>query len=194
MYEKLATCVLPVDDLLKDLYEKESLGREVDSMRKRSGSYPAARLITRELVRNAKIRGAARRYLSKLLQDKEKYGYVYFLSGRKMAVPLDFRFRGIEVFVDLPFRDDIVAELDKLASEFSCRNTLMYEITMMECYYFYVRLLNPHLTWLATESILNNVKSHAHLIMSPERKHSFRVEDPNEELKDEKIMVCNNRR
>lgn len=191
MYEKLATCVLPVDDLLRDMYEKESLGREIDSMRKRPGNYPAARLITREMMRNSKIGSAARRYISKLLQDKEKYGYVYFLSGKKMAVPLDFRFQGTEVFIDLAFRDDIVAAMDKLASEFSCRSTLMFEITMMECYYFYIRLLNPHLTWLATESILNNVKSHAHLIMSPDRKYAFRVEDPNAELKDDKILVCN---
>lgn len=79
MYEKLATCVLPVDDLLKELYEKESLHREMDYINKKLGNYPVKRLVTLDLVKNAKIDNVARKYIATLLQEKEKYGYVYFL-------------------------------------------------------------------------------------------------------------------
>lgn len=190
MYEKLATCVLPVDDLLKELYEQESLDRELRYIRKPLGNYPVHRLVTLDLVNNVKIGTVVRQYISKLLENKEKYGYIYFLSGQKMIIPLDVRFRGIEVFSDPSEKEEIVAAIDKLASEFACRNILMFEITLMECFYFYIRLINPHLTWLATESLLNNMRSHVHLIMSPDRKYTFRViEEPND-LKDDKIVVC----
>lgn len=190
MYEKLATCILPVDDLLKELVEKEALQREMRTMAKKAGNYPVSHLVTLDLVNHPKIRNAVRKYISTLLEEKEKYGYVYFLLDQRMMVPLDVRFRGIEVFSEYEHRDEIASAIDALASEFVCRNSLLFEITLMECFYCYIRLVNPHLTWMATESLLNNIRNHIHLIMSPDRKHAFRtVEDPNE-LKDEKIVVC----
>lgn len=189
MYEKLATCILPVDDLLKEMYETESLSREMNFVKKFAGNYPVDQLVTLDLVSHTKIKNVARKYISKLLQNKEKYGYLYFLSSQRMLIPLNIRFKGIEVFVDSADYQEIVKEIDKLASEFACRNTLMYEITLLECYYFYIRLVNPHLTWLATESILNNVSSHHHLIISPDRKYSYRVEESND-LNDENRTMC----
>lgn len=190
MFEKLSTCVLPVDDLMKELFAEESLHTEMPFINKRSGNYPVNRFVTLDLVTNPKIGNAARKYISKLLQEKEKYGYIYFLSSQRMMVPLDVRFRGVEVFCESAHRDEIASAIDKLASEFACRNTLMFEITLMECYYFFIRLVNQHLTWLAVESILNNVRAHAHLIMSPNRKYAFRVVEETSELKDDKIVVC----
>lgn len=180
MYEKLATCILPVDDLLKEMYENESLNREMSFVKKYTGNYPVENLVTLELVTHSKIKNVARKYISKLLQNKEKYGYLYFLSGQRMLIPLNIHFKGIEVFVDSTDYPEIVSEMDKLASQFACRNTLMFEITLLECYYFYIRLVNPHLTWLATESILNNVRSHHHLIMSPDRNYSYRIVESND--------------
>lgn len=189
MYEKLATCILPVDDLLKEMYETESLSREMSFVKKFAGNYPVDQLVTLDLVSHSKIKNVARKYISKLLQNKEKYGYLYFLSGQRMLIPLNIRFKGIEIFVDSADYQEIVKEMDKLASEFACKNTLMYEITLLECYYFYIRLVNPHLTWLATESILNNVPSHHHLIISPDRKYSYRVEESND-LNEEHRAMC----
>lgn len=189
MYEKLATCILPVDDLLKEMYETESLNRDISFVKKYAGSYPVEQFVTLDLVTHLKVKNVARKYISNLLQNKEKYGYLYFLSGQRMLIPLNIHFKGIEVFVDSIHYQEIVNEMDKLASEFACRNTLMHEITLLECYYFYIRLVNPHLTWLATESILNNVRSHHHLIMSPDRNYSYRVEESND-MEEEKTTTC----
>lgn len=189
MYEKLATCFLPVDDLSKELYENESLSREMIYVKERSGSGPIEKLITLDLVTNLKIQNVARKYISKLLHHKEKYGYLYFLSGQRMLIPLDIRFKGSEILVDSMDYQEIVTEIEKLASEFACRNTLMYEITLLECYYFYIRLVNLHLTWLAVESILNNVRSHHHLIISPDRVYRFQMKVSND-MRDEKTFVC----
>lgn len=180
MYEKLARCYLPVDDLLKELYETESLEREMQFVTQRSGIHPIERLVTLDLVTNRKIVNVVRKYISKLLSNKEKYGYIYYLNSQRMQVPLDVRFQGIEVFVDWIDKDEIVNVMDKLASEISCKTTLMYEITMMEIFYFFIRLVNPHLTWIAVESMINSVRGHAHLIMSTERKYKYRIEDEDE--------------
>ena len=180
MYKKLSICLLPVDDLLKEFYEKESLERTIQFMNDRPGNYPIDYLITLNLVTHSKIKHVARRYISKLLEDKEKYGYIYYLSGQKMLIPLDIHFQGMEILVDFTDKNDIHSEIEKMASEFACKNTLMYEITLMEFYYFFIRLINPYLTWLAIESMLTNVKGHAHLIMSPYRKHSYRLDESTE--------------
>lgn len=192
MHEKLATCVLPVDDLLKEMVEQESLDREVGSLSSRSGTYPVNRLVTLELVTHSKIGKVVRKYISTLLAEREKYGYIYFLNNQRknMMIPLNIHFQGLDVFSEYKYRVEIASVLDKLASEFACRKTLLYEITLMECFYFYIRLVNPHLTWLATESLLNNVRSHIHLIMSPDRPFPFRTVQESEDRKDAKLAIC----
>lgn len=188
MYEKLAQCYLPVDDLLKELYEEASLEREMQFVLKRPGIHPIAYLITLDLVTNPKIVHVARKYISKLLGNKEKYGYIYYLNSQPMLIPLNVRFQGVELFVDWMDKDEIVEAMHKLANEISCKWTVMHEITMIEIYYFFIRLMNPHLTWLAIESMINSVRGHAHLIMSTERKYKYRMEDEDEWK--EKSRLC----
>lgn len=189
MHEKLAHCHLPVDDLLRELYETESLEREMLFVTHRPGIHPVERLVTLDLVTNRKIVNAARKYISKLLGDTEKYGYVYYLNGQRMQIPLNVRFQGVEVFVDWIDKDEIVNAMHKLANEVSCKTTAMHEITMIEIYYFFIRLINPHLTWIAIESMINSVAGHAHLIMSTERKYSYRMEEEEDEWK-ERNRIC----
>lgn len=180
MHEKLAHCYLPVDDLLKEMVETESLEREMQFITPRFGTHPVDRLVTLDLVTNKKIVNVARKYISKLLGNREKYGYIYYLYNQRMLHPLNVRFQGVEVFVDWIDKEEIVAAMEKLASEISCKMTMMHDITMMELYYFFIRLVNPHLTWIAVESMINSVRGHAHLIMSPERKYSYRMTDDDE--------------
>lgn len=190
MYEKLARCYLPVDDLLKELYKTESLEREMQFITERYGTHPVDHLVTLDLVTNKKIANVAQKYISKLLGNQEKYGYIYYLNRQRMQQRLHVRFQGVEVFVDRFDKDEIVAEMEKLASKIACKITDMttYDITLIEIYYFFIRLVNPHLTWIAVESMINSVRGHAHLIMSPERKYSYRMED--EEEWREKSYLC----
>lgn len=175
MYEKLARCFLPVDVLLKEL--SESCRRELQFVADRPGIYPIKRLVTLDLVTNPKIVNVAKKYISKLLEEKEKYGYLYFLSAQRMLIPLQVRFNWSKVFVDSSDHYEIVAAMVKLADEFACKMTLLHEITAMEIYYFFIRLANPHLSWLAVESMNNCVPSHAHLIISPDRKFSVQTDE-----------------
>lgn len=188
MYEKLSTCILPIDDLLKEMIRDESLERELQFVKTCGGMYPVKRLVTLDLVTNKKIANVARKYISKLLENKEEYGYLFFLSDQPMLIPLDVHFKGVEVFTDYANKDRIVAVMEELASEFGCKGTMLYEISLVECYYFFIRLVNPHLTWAAVDYMLNCVRLHVHLIMSPDRIFNYRIED--DEWKEKKTWLC----
>lgn len=190
MYERLAACRLPVDDLLSELYEGESLEPIIKSINPRNAKWPVEVYISLDLVTHPKIRDVVRKYISKLLEDKERYGYVYYLSGRNLLIPLTVKFQGIEVFTEVDDRDRIVKAIDELASEFACRGSLMHEITMVEIYYFLVRLINPKLTWLAVEYMINSLRQHGHLLMSPERKFSWIEKDPVGKVDKNKLLFC----
>lgn len=173
MYERLATCRLPVDNLLSEFYSAESLEPVIKSINPQYGKWPVEFYISLDLVTHPKIRDVVRKYISKLLEDKEQYGYVYYLSGQNLLIPLNVKFQGIEVFTRVDDRNQIAKAIDELASEFACRGSLMHEITMVEIYYFFVKLVNPKLTWLAVEYIINSLRLHVHLLMSPERKFTW---------------------
>lgn len=192
MYERLATCHLPVDNLLSEFYGGESLEPIIKSLNLQYGKWPVEFYISLDLVMHPKIRDVARKYISKLLEDKEQYGYVYYLSSQNMLIPLTVKFQGIEVFTETEDRDRIVKAIDELASEFACRGSLMHEITMVEIYYFFIKLVNPKLTWLAIEYMINSLRQHVHLLMSPERKFTWMEEEPVGNVEKKKLLFCLN--
>lgn len=190
MYERLAVCRLPVDDLLSEFYGEENLEPIVKSLNLRYGKWPVQFYVSLDLVTHPKIRDVVRKYISKLLEDKERYGYVYYLSGRSLLIPLTVKFQGIEVFTEVEDRDRILKNIDELASEFACRGSMMHEITTVEIYYFFVRLVNPKLTWLAVEYMINSLRQHVHLLMSPERKFSWTEQEPVGDVDKNKLLFC----
>lgn len=190
MYERLAACRLPVDDLLSEIYGEESLEPVIKSLNLRHGKWPVDFYISLDLVMHPKFRDVVRKYISKLLEDKERYGYVYYLSGQSLLIPLTVKFQGIELFTEIEDRDGIVKAIEELASEFACRGSLMHEITMVEIYYFFVRLINGKLTWLAVEYMISSVRQHAHLLMSPERKFTWKEEEPVGKVDKNKLLFC----
>lgn len=191
MYERLASCRLPVDELLSELVQKESLDQAIRILNPRLGKWPIEFYVSLEMVMHPKLRDAARKYISKLLEEKEKYGYIYYLSGQSLLMPLAIQFRGIELFTETEERDRITKAIEALASEFACRSSIIYEITMVEIYYFFIRLVNPKLSWLAVEYMINSVKLHAHLLMSSERKFTW-AEDKELDAKinKDKLLFC----
>lgn len=190
MYERLAVCRLPVDDLLSEFYEGENLEPVVKSLNLRYGKWPVQFYVSLDLVTHPKIRDVVRKYISKLLEDKERYGYVYYLSGRNLLIPLTVKFQGIEVFTEVEDRDRILKTIDELATEFACRGSMMHEITTVEIYYFFVRLVNPKLTWLAVEYMINSLRQHVHLLMSPERKFTWTEREPVGDVDKNKLLFC----
>lgn len=166
MIEKLSTLRLPVDFLLQDL------ARKVQPSCKSCSRNPYIKnLVTYSLVKDKEVQQLAKRYITKLLEDQEQYGYLYFLSGQSLLVPLSVRLKG-ELFMDQD--DEILKELESIASGFAPRDTIAFDITMVELFYFYVRLVNPHLSWMAVEYMLQCVQGHAHLIASPDRRYSWK--------------------
>lgn len=174
MYGKLSKLVLPVDDVVEEMLKDECFRERVKRFRTQSGNAPIKFLITLDFVADNEVKKKTREYISRLLEDPKKYGYLYFLKDERLLVPLNLNFQGAEILVDCVDKFDIMDAVEKLASESACRNMLQFEITLLEIYYFYVRLLNRNLTWLAVESLLCNVRTHTHLIMSPDREYSFR--------------------
>lgn len=185
MHERLSSCRLPVDNLLSELYQTESLDPIVKSITKFH--------ISLDLVNHPKLRDVARKYISKLLEDKEQYGYIYYLSGQNLLIPITVRFRGEEVFIEMEDKARIVKEIETMASEFACRGSLMHEITMVEIYYFFIRLVNPTFSWLAVEYMINSIRQHVYLLMSPERKFSWvDKEPPKTKMSNNKLLLCSN--
>lgn len=190
MYERLAICNLPVDDLLLELYERETLDPIIQSMNLRYGKWPIERYISLKLVTHPKMRDVTRKYISKLLEDREQYGYLYYLSQQNLLIHLNVRFQGEALFMESEDRDQIIKSIQELASEFACKGSMMHEITMIEIYYFFIQLVNRKLSWLAIEYMMNSVPQCTHLLMSPERRFPFVEKEPTVGINKNKLLFC----
>lgn len=157
MIEKLKKLVLPVDDLLK---EYRMCG-------------PEKQLLTLRLVENRDVQTKAKEYIVKLLENSEQYGYLYYLYGKNLYVPLQVDLKG-ETFMECGYESRIKKELESQASHFFQWDNVKFRITYVELLYFYIRIVNPTLTWIALESMVQSVPYHSHLIMSPDRRYSYR--------------------
>ncbi|GFY38827.1 uncharacterized protein TNIN_3521 [Trichonephila inaurata madagascariensis] len=111
---------------------------------------------------------AARDHIYKLLQNKETYGYLYFLNAQPLLVPLHVRFNA-ELIVDSCHYREIVAEIDRLAREFACPPSTFYDITRVELLYFFTLLVKPQLNWIQVNHLLRGNTHHDYLIAHPER-------------------------
>ncbi|GIY64792.1 uncharacterized protein CEXT_420531 [Caerostris extrusa] len=123
--------------------------------------------VTLELVQNETVKKAAKTYIYRLLAEKEKFGYLYFLLNQRMAVPLDVQFNG-ELVIESENFDQVVETIEKMAQEFNC-NTKIFEVTCVELLYFFTMLVNPYVKWIAVDYVLQCARTHAYLISAPDR-------------------------
>lgn len=160
--EHLKELRLPVDDLVDQTYRKEDWGKIYG---RPHGFKPHFRLvITLPMVQDERVRKLARDYVSKLLQDREKFGYLYFLASKKLVVPLNLQFSG-ELVIDESQFAAVRKEIEDLARGFACPYSDTYAVTCLEILYFYTMLLNPHLNWITVDYLLRGNKSHDYLIL-----------------------------
>lgn len=172
MYRRLSQCVLPVDDLLKA--SRRTLDPWLRQLQRRPGLDPVQYWVTLETVTHRAVVEAATAYIDRLLQHKEQYGYPYFLLEQRMLIPLSVFCQSMTVFVDPRDQHAIETKVEELASRVARKGEVLHEVTLVELYYFFIRLWNGHLTWLAVESMANSFGHHTHLIMSPRRKFGYR--------------------
>lgn len=159
---RLKKLIIPVDNLMQKKYRPE-LGH-VSKYASFHKFLPFTSFVTLDLVKDPKVSAAARDYIFKLLQDKEKYGYLYFLNSQNLLIPLNVQFNGELVF-EMCRHNSIVEEIDKMAKQFTCSsNELFFEITRIELLYFFTMLMNPHLNWIVVDSMLRCNKNHDYLI------------------------------
>lgn len=173
MYETLTQFSLPVDRLIRQQLQDKCFRSTLDTLTRKVWEEPIKNLITLEMVSHSAVEDAVRRHISRLLQEKEKYGYIYFLNDQPMLLPFNVHFGSVDVVVDCTQKWPIANAVTKLAAEYSEPDTTLFKITLMEIYYFLILIINPTLTWLALESILNSVRMHTHLIMSSHRKYPY---------------------
>lgn len=155
MIDKLKKLILPVDDLTQEY--------------RLSGRHP--RQLTLDFVRE--YQGRAKSYILRLLEETEKYGYLYYLWSQNLYRPLHVEFQG-QTFMACGQEKEIQQELERQASQFFRCDSIQCRITYAELVSFYIRLLNPSLSWIAVEYMIQSVPYHAHLILSPERRYSYR--------------------
>lgn len=158
---KVTDMRLPVDDLITKSYRIDT-----SKYHKFHKFLPFTSRVTLNLVKEEA--SAARKYVLQLLQEKEQYGYLYFLNTKPLLVPLNLQFNP-ELVVDPEQYDEIVAEIDRLAKMFACPPSTLFEITRIELLYFFTLLVNEKLTWIAVDHLIRGNKSHDYLLSSPER-------------------------
>ncbi|GIY03991.1 uncharacterized protein CDAR_304841 [Caerostris darwini] len=158
---------LPIDILKRRVASDAQLKNIVKSLRKPNLFKAFEFSVTLELVQNETVKKAAKTYIYRLLAEKEKFGYLYFLLNQRMAVPLDVQFNG-ELVIESENFDQVVETIEKMAQEFNC-NTRIFEVTCVELLYFFTMLVNPYVKWIAVDYALQCARTHAYLISAPAR-------------------------
>lgn len=110
----------------------------------------------------------AQKYIMKLLNDQEKYGYLYYLYYKNLKLPLDIKFNSY-LLLDREDSGRITYEINKIAKSFYSTSDFRYEITRLELLYFYTLLVNPFLTWITLDYLVKGNRLHSYLIGSPNR-------------------------
>ena len=158
-----------IDLLKKSLISNDELFAEADKeffeevFHKPTVHHPFKNLVTVDLVNDSTARLLAMRYILKLLENKEKYGYLYFLADQaRLSVPLKINLLGAEIIVE---NDGVVSTIEKIAKMFMCSQHKQYHaITCVELLYFFVHLVNTHLNYIQIDYMIRCIKSHQHLI------------------------------
>lgn len=167
MIHYLSKLKLPVDDLLQKLYQEEHL----ESIVSRYTCVKKNKALGPDLVRDPTLQRVARHYITQLLNNREKYGYLYFLYAQSLRLPLNVEYKA-DSFVEHP--EQVEQALGELAQEFAALDTIFYNVTMVELLYFFIRVIHPSLSWIALDYQLQCARSHAHLIISPHRPYSWK--------------------
>jgi hypothetical protein len=169
MNSTLEQLLLPIDTLAENLYRSHQLDNiEQKYAKPHQFASPFRNMITLAFVKDERVKKAAREYIYKLLEDKKKLGFLYYLNNQKLVVQLDLNFNG-ELIIESNQYEKVIEEMDEIARAFACSGTSFYEITRIEILYFYTMLLNPHLNWIYIDYLLRCNRAHDHLIASPTR-------------------------
>lgn len=108
----------------------------------------------------------AKKYIIKLINEQEKYGYLYHLYNKNLKISLDISFNNYKLILDPVDSDRIIYEINKIARCFYSTNDFRYLITRLELLYFYTLLINPTLTWITLDYLIKGNKLHSYLIDS----------------------------
>lgn len=173
MIEKLSKILLPNDLLLKEYVQTYPVLQQQHP--KKTCGWVGS--VTKDWVMDTRVQEIAKRFIARLFEKRECVGYSYHLNAQEMLKPLAVQFKW-EPFVAAEDKNQILAHIQDMADEFACSDTLIHDITKVELLYFYIRVANPSLSWLAVEYMLQCFPWHAHLFMSRHRKYSWTEERP----------------
>lgn len=159
-FDTLKKNYLAIDRLIEKEYrDKLNVCRYI----KKHNFYPFTSLVTLELVRDAEVKRAAREYIYRLMSNKEKYGFLYFLNTQRLIVPLNLQFNG-ELVIDSLDYEAIISEIENIGKDIISQSFILREITRIELLYFYTMLVNPHLNWITLDYLVRGNRSHDYLI------------------------------
>lgn len=175
MIEILKKLKLDVDILLDTLIREENLEEIISRCRCPQTSFGSLlNQVPLNLVRDEKILKVARKYISRLLGDTHKYGYLYFLSSKRLIVPLNIQLHAKTV-IQCCWHGPILQVIHHSAKEFACEHTVKYQITCLELLYFFVRLMNREFSWISVDYLLQGAVRHALLVGNPTRRLDHRT-------------------
>ncbi|GFS30441.1 uncharacterized protein TNIN_160201 [Trichonephila inaurata madagascariensis] len=92
---------------------------------------------------------------------------------QNVYIQFDVKFNG-ELVIECARYDQVVDAIDELAREWACKNSLTYEVTGLELFFF-ILLINPEINWMTVDFILQRTKGHAHLIAARAKQLSEKL-------------------
>ncbi|GFY37575.1 uncharacterized protein TNIN_6861 [Trichonephila inaurata madagascariensis] len=169
MIKYLQTLWLPNDELIAHICKKRHLDPSLFPRYTTPKLFE--RRITLDIVQSKYV--VAKEYIEPLLKNKEEYGYLYHLMKQNVYIQFDVKFNG-ELVIECARYDQVVDAIDELAREWACKNSLTYEVTGLELFFF-ILLINPEINWMTVDFILQRTKGHAHLIAARAKQLSEKL-------------------
>ncbi|GFR15151.1 uncharacterized protein TNCT_284141 [Trichonephila clavata] len=172
MIKYLQKLWLPNDELIAHIRKNHHLDPSL--FPRYTTPKPFERRITLDIVQNKYVVEAAKEYIEHLLKNKEEYGYLYHLMKQNLYIQFDVKFNG-ELAIECARYDQVVEAIDELAREWACKNSLMYEVTRLKLFYFFILLMNPEINWTTVDFLLQGTKGHARLIAARAKQLSEKL-------------------
>lgn len=168
MIDDLSRIRLRVDEWIDGLIREENLQCTLEKFKTLRAFKPLKYGVTVELVKDPEVARVARKHILRLMEERERCGYLYHLNRQRLFKPLDLRFDA-EPAVESKRYNAVLEALHQLASEFARPDTTLHDITRMELVYFFVLAINRECTWVTVDYVLQGTKSHGLLVAASQQ-------------------------
>lgn len=129
------------------------------------------RNVTLQLVLDFKI--TANYHIKELINNTLNYGSLHHLAQTQNFIHLNVNYLSFPL-IEIEKREEIMKEIENIASIFYKPNTLLFNVTCLELLYFFAVLVNPNYNWITIDYISNCNKNHQYVMSAETYKNCHR--------------------